>query len=57
MDPWLPQPQRLPEVAGTTFVPPSRAKELAQVPPTQNLAMVQTLAEGQAPPQRHSRRG
>lgn len=57
LDSWLPQQEGIPSVAGTALVPSSRTKELAQVPSTQNLAMVQTVAEGQASAQRHPRRG
>lgn len=57
LGPWLLVPQGVQEIARATFGPPSVPEEFAQIPQVAYLAMVQTVAEGQATPQRHPYRG
>lgn len=49
--------ERVQETARTTFGPPSVPEELEEVPQVEDLALVQTVAESQASPQRHPYRG
>lgn len=53
----LPGPNGLQETSGTTFGFGSRPEELEEILETPYLAMVETVAESQASPQRHSYRG